>query len=197
MLPPGEAPTGAPTDEIGAGEWWPDYSTAWSEAGCKTGPPVGFNHGDRPTYESELECCTIAYRGQTSGACLSGLPAPPTGAPSTEVDFWWPDYSMAWSVGECKQGPPVGFNRGDRPEVSCDGRLCRFRFLAVFFWSTRRLTQRHHSVFLRVGVLLSCLWRPDLRRVSCQPSLSAHRRALDGAAVVVAVARRDVVAVRE
>ena len=75
------APTTSPTDPS-ADEWWPDYSMAWSEGECKNGPPVGFNRGDRPTYESELACCKAAYGGQTSGACLGSLPAAPTTSPT-------------------------------------------------------------------------------------------------------------------
>ena len=41
--------------------------------------------------------CKAAYAGQTSGYCLSKLPAPPTTSPTTSdftVDFWYPGKSI-------------------------------------------------------------------------------------------------------
>lgn len=99
---------------------------AWPAAGCKNGPPVGFNYGDRPTYATRLACCKGAYGGQTSGVCLSQLPSPPTQSPTDDLGGrWWPDYATAWSDAGCKNGPPVGFNRGDRPEYDSQLACCK------------------------------------------------------------------------
>jgi hypothetical protein len=61
-------------------DWYADYGTSWSVAGCKNTLP-------RPNYaiqlyKTELECCKAAYGGQTREACIQGLPSPPTKSPS-------------------------------------------------------------------------------------------------------------------
>ena len=60
--------------------WYADYGTSWAVAGCKTAFPY-------PSYattffNNQLDCCKGAYGGQTSGACLAGLPTPPPWPPS-------------------------------------------------------------------------------------------------------------------
>jgi len=52
-------------------EWYPDYSTAWSDAGCKNDVPLPFLPNSRPTYTTHLECCKVAFGGQSSGKCLT------------------------------------------------------------------------------------------------------------------------------
>ena len=52
-------------------EWYPDYSTAWSDAGCKNDVPLTFSPNSRPTYTTHLECCKVAFGGQSSGKCLT------------------------------------------------------------------------------------------------------------------------------
>ena len=48
------------------GAWYPDYEVPWSDATCVYGL-----YSDRPAYATDLECCNVAYQGQTSGACLT------------------------------------------------------------------------------------------------------------------------------
>merc|ERR1711933_356081 len=50
--------------------WYPDYETAWDQAGCENNFPFPFSHGSRPTYETRLACCRSEYAGQVSGVCL-------------------------------------------------------------------------------------------------------------------------------
>jgi len=86
-------PTTSPTLSGGlAGFWYPDYDTAWPDAGCLNVLPLPFaNANDRPTYATQLECCKAAYGGQSSGKCLSQLEAPPTTSPTLSggmAGFW-------------------------------------------------------------------------------------------------------------
>ena len=85
--PPTKAPTSLPTlmptSAAGAGgQWYADYDTAWSIAGCKNTLPLPIY--TIVTYGSQLECCKAAYGGQTSNACVQGLPNPPTKAPTAQ-----------------------------------------------------------------------------------------------------------------
>ena len=66
-------PTGSPTD-LGEGRYYPNYETPWEDATCKNTKPYPFTPGSRSLYNSQLECCKAAYTGQTSNACLKGLP---------------------------------------------------------------------------------------------------------------------------
>ena len=76
-------PTMAPTSAAGAGgQWYADYGTAWSIAGCKNTLPLPIYA--IVTYSSQLECCKAAYGGQTSNACVQRLPNPPTNAPTAQ-----------------------------------------------------------------------------------------------------------------
>ena len=76
-------PTMAPTSAAGAGgQWYADYGTAWSIAGCKNTLPLPIYA--IMTYSSQLECCKAAYGGQTSNACVQRLPNPPTKAPTAQ-----------------------------------------------------------------------------------------------------------------
>ncbi len=73
-------PTATPSAIPNAGLFYADYSTAWSAAGCKNTLP-------HPTYATtffatQLACCNSAYGGQTSNACIKGLPSPPTSTPT-------------------------------------------------------------------------------------------------------------------
>jgi len=108
-------PTTSPTNPGGIADfWYPDYDTAWSEAGCLNKFPLPFpNVNDRPNYKTMLECCKAAYGGQVSGACLSNLPNPPTGSPtgSSGLEFWYPDYDTTWSVAGCINTRPMPSGR--------------------------------------------------------------------------------------
>ena len=68
-----------------APKWFPNYSVAWTigrkyhtVAGCSNSRPLPFTVGSRPVYDSQLECCKMAYGGQSSDACVNALPQPPT-----------------------------------------------------------------------------------------------------------------------
>lgn len=117
------APTAAPTTTGGVGgKWYADYGTAWSNAGCKSSTPY-------PVYastffDSQLLCCKGAFGGQSSNACVKGLPSPPTStptvAPTTSAPTtkspttvagqgggWYADYGTAWPTAGCKNTLPL------------------------------------------------------------------------------------------
>ena len=83
-------PTGSPTD-LGEGSFYPDYETKWEDATCLNIKPFPFTPGSRPLYNSQLECCKMAYAGQTSKACLAGLPdgLRPTSSPTGPGGAGW------------------------------------------------------------------------------------------------------------
>jgi len=122
-------PTTSPTMPGGFGTvWYPDYDTAWSDAGCKNEVPLPFSPNSRPTYDSQLECCKAAYGGQLSGKCLSELESPPTTSPTMPGgvgDEWYPNYDIAWSDGGCKNEVPKPFNDGDRPVYATRLECCK------------------------------------------------------------------------
>ena len=101
-------PTGAPTI-LGGGVFYPDYSLPWPEGKCINTVPVP---NGRPAYTTELACCKGAYGGQMSMTCIKDLPNPPTPIP-TKVNptVWYPDYSLAWTVGKCITTVPVPSGR--------------------------------------------------------------------------------------
>merc|ERR1711966_197963 len=102
-------PTTAPTGAGGADFWYPDYDTAWPGAGCLNELPLPFLPGGRPTFDTQLECCKVAYVGQVSGMCLSQLPSPPPTSPTGAGggDVFYPDYLTAWSVAGCTNKLPI------------------------------------------------------------------------------------------
>ncbi|EJK73206.1 hypothetical protein THAOC_05193, partial [Thalassiosira oceanica] len=103
---------------------YPDYSAAWSDAGCKNELPLPFTRGDRPEYATHLECCKNAYGGQTSGKCLSELASPPTTSPTNEGNTgseYYPDYQKAWPDGVCINQLPVP---SGRPTYSSKSSCC-------------------------------------------------------------------------
>ena len=55
-------PTTSPTT-LTVSEFYPDYGTAWPDAGCINTRPVP---SGRPTYTSRLACCKGAYGAQVS-----------------------------------------------------------------------------------------------------------------------------------
>ena len=69
---------------MGEGSFFPDYETKWEDATCLNTKPFPFTPGSRPVYNTQLECCKLAYAGQTSKACLAGLPEGlrPTSSPT-------------------------------------------------------------------------------------------------------------------
>ena len=83
--PPTRSPTSVPTKSPRTADfWYADYETTWEEAGCRNTLPLPYrNVNDRPNYPTQLECCNEAYASQPSGACLGGLPNPPTKSPTS------------------------------------------------------------------------------------------------------------------
>jgi len=89
--PPTSMPTIAPTTVapttklpttlagLGGG-WYADYGTAWPNAGCKNTTPLPIHA--TMFYATQLACCKAAFGGQTSNACVMGLPNPPTAKPT-------------------------------------------------------------------------------------------------------------------
>jgi hypothetical protein len=88
-------------------KWYADYGSSWAVAGCKSAFPY-------PSYattffDNQLDCCKGAYGGQSSGACLAGLPNSPTMAPVTAGGVggnWYANYGVAWSIAGCKNTFP-------------------------------------------------------------------------------------------
>eukprot|EP00571_Detonula_confervacea_P010027 CAMPEP_0172304092 /NCGR_PEP_ID=MMETSP1058-20130122/5534_1 /TAXON_ID=83371 /ORGANISM="Detonula confervacea, Strain CCMP 353" /LENGTH=446 /DNA_ID=CAMNT_0013015173 /DNA_START=85 /DNA_END=1425 /DNA_ORIENTATION=- len=123
-------PTTSPTNSGGILDFfYPDYDTAWSEAGCSNAAPLPYpRKTDRPSYSTMLACCKGAYGGQMSGACVSELPSPPTVSPtgSGGADFFYPDYDTAWSEATCSNDMPLPFkNKSDRPNFSTMLACCK------------------------------------------------------------------------
>lgn len=122
--PPTNSPTKKGTTGALLDVYFPDYRMAWPDAYCVNQGPLP---NGRPTYSTMLACCKGAYAGQASGKCLSMLPSPPTGAPSTtEADFWYPDYATPYADAYCKNTLPLPFrSRNDRPTYSTMLACCK------------------------------------------------------------------------
>lgn len=80
--PTTQSPTVSPTTEV-APFYYPRYEEPWTKSGCSNLRPLPFKIGDRPVYQTQLECCLVAYAGQWSGNCLSELENPPSASPTT------------------------------------------------------------------------------------------------------------------
>ena len=100
-----------PTANPNNGKFYADYATAWPDAGCKSTVPHPISAA--VFYATQLECCKAAFGGQMSGACIKGLPNPPTLIPTTvttvagQGEGWYADYNMAWSIAGCKNTLPL------------------------------------------------------------------------------------------
>jgi hypothetical protein len=156
-------PTMAPTGSGGAGFYYPDYDTPWTDATCKNTRPLPFSTGGRPTYATMIACCKGAYAGQTSGACLSALPSPPTQTPTTSggLDVYYPDYSRQWSDGECINNRPLP---NGRPSYKTQQACCS----GAYGGQTS-----NNCMCQAVGVCYSCNCGSDADRLaaSCPASL--------------------------
>jgi len=105
---PTKSPTALNTNE---GKWYADYGTTWTDAGCKTTLP----HPNYATlfFDTQLECCKSSFAGQTSNACLKGLPNPPTPLPtslptrSPSNKTWYADYDTIWINSSCTNTTPL------------------------------------------------------------------------------------------
>ena len=121
---PTKSPTALNTNE---GKWYADYGTTWTDAGCKTTLP----HPNYATlfFDTQLLCCKSSFAGQTSNACLKGLPDPPTQLPTSlstkspshlptstptksptainpNEGKWYADYGTVWINAGCKNTLP-------------------------------------------------------------------------------------------
>jgi len=119
-------PTTSPTDAGGLEVYYPDYNTAWTEAGCINKHPLP---SGRPAYSTMIACCKGAYGGQMSGKCLSMLPSPPTTSPTSSdyaAAFWYPDYETVWSEAGCSNTLPLPYNNvDDRPNYKTLFACCK------------------------------------------------------------------------
>jgi len=115
------APTMSPTETGGLDVYYPDYGTAWAEAGCINTRPMP---SGRPTYNTRIACCKGAYGGQTSGMCLSQLPSPPTMSPTESggLSIYYPDYGTSWPLAGCINTRPLP---SGRPTYSSQIACCR------------------------------------------------------------------------
>jgi len=119
-------PTFSPTTAAGAaGKWYAEQGPAWSNGGCTNTVPY-------PIYatvffDTQLLCCKGAFGGQMSGACMKGLPNPPTAAPTTTGGVggkWYADYDTSWSKAGCKNTTPYPIYAGtfyDSQLLCCKG----------------------------------------------------------------------------
>lgn len=89
-------------------KWHPQYSAGWASGYCRL--TIDCNS---PSYNTELACCKGAYAGQTSGFCLSQLPAPPTTSPTTTggLSVYYPDYGTPWDQATCINMRPMPSGR--------------------------------------------------------------------------------------
>lgn len=78
-------PTTSPTGAGGADFFYPDYETSWAVATCINTLPLPFTTGGRPTFSSKAVCCSKAYAGQVSNACVCSLDEPPSFCFETET----------------------------------------------------------------------------------------------------------------
>jgi hypothetical protein len=119
-------PTFSPTTAAGAaGKWYAEQGPAWSNGGCTNTIPY-------PIYatvffDTQLSCCKGAFGGQMSGACMKGLPNPPTAAPTTTGGVggkWYADYDTSWPKAGCKNTTPYPIYAGtfyDSQLLCCKG----------------------------------------------------------------------------
>jgi len=78
-------PTPAPVAPVSgvpaAGTWYPDYPAGWEAGMCINTLPLP-PYGSRPLYATQLECCKLAYAGQTNNFCFANMVNPPTAKPT-------------------------------------------------------------------------------------------------------------------
>jgi len=99
--------SGACSGKPATTQWYADYGAPWPNAGCKSDWP--YPNYAAVFFNSELECCKSAFGGQTSGACVGGLPNSPTMAPINTGGVggkWYADYATPWSNAGCKNTAP-------------------------------------------------------------------------------------------
>ena len=110
-------PTTAPSDSSG-GSWTANRDMDYQFATCQQIGRIAIP-GSRTEYDTLLECCKGAYAMQASGACLSGLPSPPTQNPTTSTGVgasgWFADRGSQ----TCSNGVYTGFETTFDTEAAC------------------------------------------------------------------------------
>ena len=104
--------------------WHRDLTKTWSAGTC-----INVADCDSPGFQTQLECCKGAFAGQTSNACLKGLPNPPTPLPTSlstkspshlptstptksptainpNQGKWYADYGTVWINAGCRNTLP-------------------------------------------------------------------------------------------
>jgi len=99
-------------EEIGD-KWYPDYNPIWALGKCSNFSPAP---SGRPHYDSQSECCKMAYGGQASGACVGY-----TTSTVSKTETFYPDYNGDWSLGKCGNAYPAP---GGRPQYNSQRECC-------------------------------------------------------------------------
>jgi hypothetical protein len=99
-------------EEIGD-KWYPDYNPIWALGKCSNFSPAPTG---RPHYDSQSECCKMAYGGQASGACVGY-----TTSTVSKTETFYPDYNGDWSLGKCSNAYPAP---GGRPQYNSQRECC-------------------------------------------------------------------------
>ncbi|KAL7427961.1 hypothetical protein ACHAXM_001095, partial [Skeletonema potamos] len=94
-------------------KWYPDYNPIWALGKCSNFSPVP---SGRPHYDSQSECCKMAYNGQASGACVGY-----TTSTVSKLETFYPDYNGDWSLGKCSNAYPAP---GGRPQYNSQQECC-------------------------------------------------------------------------
>ena len=103
-----------------AGTWYPNYPAGWAAGKCINTLPPPF-HGSRPLYPTQLECCILAYAGQTNNFCIANMDGLPTSQYGTQ---WYPKYDTTDTCTTKLPLPPPG----SRPYFASKEECCRDTF---------------------------------------------------------------------
>merc|ERR1719483_34212 len=97
-LPRGVAVTSVSTTNAESESvWYPNYYASWVDGHCLNSASTGVDStflASVSNYGTREECCSAAYGGQTSGACLR--------------EVWYPNYSASWVDGHCLNSASTG-----------------------------------------------------------------------------------------
>jgi hypothetical protein len=104
--------TSSSIEETGS-KWYPDYNPIWALGACSNISPAP---SGRPHYQSQAECCKMAYNGQASGACVGY-----TTSIVSKLETYYPDYSMSWAEGKCTNAYPAP---SGRPQYNSQQECC-------------------------------------------------------------------------
>ena len=99
-------------EETGS-KWYPDYNPIWALGVCSNISPAP---SGRPHYQSQSECCKMAYNGQASGACVGY-----TTSIVSKLETYYPDYSGNWAEGKCTNAYPAP---SGRPQYNSQQECC-------------------------------------------------------------------------